>query len=542
MAERRGLGMNVFLLYPDREWKGENSYFDMENIIGDLGLKTLFHMSSGDGMRQGGIVQTIHETDAFLEKTMEKVMMKPLWNEREIMYRQEIVRDCLDNEEFIRKIYEFAWETMDGWNRLGRRTAKLNSRDPAVNLITDIRILRLFSDGLSELKGILEKYGAGFQSEGLKAFSKRLKDEFSEKKEENLKQLLDSIAFYADKEQDDYERTERDERFVKRSRIVLQCDISQGLKLNALKLEEVKTLNKRYWSIKYKKMVDKFLDAFSSESTDDTVLTEIKQLEHQIVRYIVSCCNGFVADCKRFFDELAFQTAFYMGAFHISRKLLQGEIAFCFPSIGAQDSLRFRELKDIVMAMEQDKNPVGNRLDMAEKPLLIVTGANQGGKSTFLRSIGIAQVMMQCGLFVGAEAFESGIYPALFTHFTRREDSEMNSGRLSEELGRLSRIIENLGERSLVFLNESFATTSEKEGSVIAYDIIRALTDSGVKVLMVTHLLSFAKQMYEEAKDTADFLSAERRADGKRTFKMIPNAPQSTSFGLDLYEEIIHLV
>lgn len=151
----------------------------------------------------------------------------------------------------------------------------------------------------------------------------------------------------------------------------------------------------------------------------------------------------------------------------------------------------------------------------------------------------IAQVMMQCGLFVGAKSFESGIYPAFFTHFTRREDSEMNSGRLDEELGRMSRIIDNLEESSLVLLNESFATTTEKEGSVIAYDIIKALTESGVKVLMVTHLLSFAKRMYEEGKNTVEFLSAERRADGRRTFKMIQQEPQLTSFGLDLYEQII---
>ena len=70
----------------------------------------------------------------------------------------------------------------------------------------------------------------------------------------------------------------------------------------------------------------------------------------------------------------------------------------------------------------------------------VLTGPNQGGKSTFLRSIGIAQVMMQCGLPVTAASFKSGIFPRIFVHFTRREDSEMNSGRLDEELGRMSMI------------------------------------------------------------------------------------------------------
>jgi len=150
---------------------------------------------------------------------------------------------------------------------------------------------------------------------------------------------------------------------------------------------------------------------------------------------------------------------------------------------------------------------------------------------------------MQCGLPVAADEYESGIFPAFFTHFTRREDSEMNSGRLDEELGRISKIIDNLGESTIVLLNESFATTTEKEGSVIAYDIIKALTEAGVKVLTVTHLLSFAQRMYSETAENpqagVEFFSAERTENGRRTFKMIQHAPELTSFGLDLFDEII---
>ena len=117
----------------------------------------------------------------------------------------------------------------------------------------------------------------------------------------------------------------------------------------------------------------------------------------------------------------------------------------------------------------------------------------------------------------------------------------MNSGRLDEELGRMNQIVEHLGERSLVLLNESFATTTEKEGSVIAYDIIKALNEAGVKVLTVTHLLSFAQRMYDEASEGqgVEFFSAQRLPDGSRTFKMIQHEPELTSFGLDLYERIV---
>ena len=86
------------------------------------------------------------------------------------------------------------------------------------------------------------------------------------------------------------------------------------------------------------------------------------------------------------------------------------ELEYCYPKVTEKGTLRFTELKEVVMAMEQRILPVGNTCDMEDVMLLIVTGANQGGKSTFLRSVGIAQVLMQCGLMVTAKGFESGSF------------------------------------------------------------------------------------------------------------------------------------
>ena len=193
------------------------------------------------------------------------------------------------------------------------------------------------------------------------------------------------------------------------------------------------------------------------------------------------------------------------------------------------------------MTLDKEGKTVGNSGTLDGRQLVVITGANQGGKSTFLRSIGIAQIMMQCGLIVSAKSYQSGIYTSLFTHFTRREDSAMNSGRLDEELRRMDQIINNMGEDPLILLNESFATTTEKEGSEIAYGIVRALKEEGVRIFSVTHLLSFAQRIYEESKtdEKVCFLCAEHLDDGKRTYKMIDHAPELTSFGLELYDEVL---
>ena len=111
----------------------------------------------------------------------------------------------------------------------------------------------------------------------------------------------------------------------------------------------------------------------------------------------------------------------------------------------------------------------------------------------------------------------------------------------------MNTIIDHLDDATLVLLNEYFATTTEIDGSIIAYDIIKALNEAGVKIITDTHVLSFARRMYAEAEEKEKnnehnditFFCAERKEDGVRTYKMIQSVPELTSFGLDLYSEII---
>ena len=167
--------------------------------------------------------------------------------------------------------------------------------------------------------------------------------------------------------------------------------------------------------------------------------------------------------------------------------------------------------------------------------MTLITGANQGGKSTFLRSYGIAQVLMQCGMPVPASKFSAPVYPQIFTHFTRSEDEQLSNGRLSEELQRMSNMVDKAVSASLFLLNESFASTTEKEGSKIAEGILRAFYEKNITTMMVTHLYQLAKKKYEEALEGSHFLVAERTENGTRTFKMLKGEPTYTSFGTDLF-------
>lgn len=536
--------MNCYLLYENSDKLMDPQYFDAKSIIQDLNLKSLFLAAAKEVIYENDQVKKIGKEDLYVQDSMRKVMMIPLKTEEEIRYRQEILRDFMENEALVRAFYEISSKVLNEWNKLGRGVMeKMSNANPAAKMVSEIRVITLLAENLSKIKELLQQGKENLRSAGLRSLLTRLEQEFSEERQGYAQKILNDVAFYTGDHEEDELKS-----MVLRPRIVMECGLEEGLKFSSIKLQDVSTQNQKFYKPggTLQKIQDfknsRIPDSFSTVK-ETAIKDQTSQLELQVVTYLVGSLSTFVSSFGTFFDSLHLQSAFYLGALNLKHQMGRFKLESCFPRVCEKDKLAFRELKEFVMCLEQRVDAVGNTCNMEHKMLLIVTGANQGGKSTFLRSIGVAQVMMQSGLMVAAENYESAIFPDLFTHFTRREDSEMNSGRLDEELNRMNQIIENLGERPLILLNESFATTTEKEGSVIAYDVIKALGEVGVKILTVTHLLSFAQRMYQESQDDPnseiEFLSAERKPGGVRTFKMIQHAPELTSFGLDLYESIV---
>jgi hypothetical protein len=212
----------------------------------------------------------------------------------------------------------------------------------------------------------------------------------------------------------------------------------------------------------------------------------------------------------------------------------------CFPEPVAPDirALATHGLYDVSLALHVRAGVVGNDVDADDRSLVMITGANQGGKSTFLRSVGVAQLMLQCGMFVAAHPLRASVVDAVFAHFKREEDATMESGKLDEELGRMSDIADAIAPNSLLLCNESFAATNEREGSEIARQVVRALLDSGVVVFFVTHLFDLAAGFYQQELATALFLRAERQPDGRRTFRLVKGEPLPTSYGEDSYRRV----
>jgi DNA mismatch repair ATPase MutS len=241
-----------------------------------------------------------------------------------------------------------------------------------------------------------------------------------------------------------------------------------------------------------------------------------------------------------FFTALRTELGFYVACLNLHERLSTEELPVCFPDPEPAEAraLSGRGLVDTPLALHLGSSITASDVDADGALLVLITGPNRGGKSTFLRSLGIAQLMMQAGMFVTAASLRASVCTGIFTHFVREEDATMTHGKLDEELARMSEIVELVQPHSLLVCNESFASTNELEGSEIARHVVRALVESGVRVFYVTHLYDLAAGFHAEPPAQSVFLRAEWHEDGHGTFRVVPGEPLPTSHGGETYRQV----
>jgi DNA mismatch repair ATPase MutS len=237
---------------------------------------------------------------------------------------------------------------------------------------------------------------------------------------------------------------------------------------------------------------------------------------------------------------LRLELAFYLGCLNLHDRLAGKQEPVCFPEplAASQLTLTAQGIYDVCLTLHLENRVVSNDVNADGRSLVMITGANQGGKSTLLRSLGVAHLMMQAGMFAGARSFRAGVCTGVFTHYKREEDATMESGKLDEELSRMSAIAGQITRHSILLCNESFASTNEREGSEIARQVVRAMLGKQIKVFFVTHMYDLANSFYGQHSRNALFLRAQRQPDGRRTFRLTESEPLPTSYGEDSYRRI----
>jgi DNA mismatch repair ATPase MutS len=235
--------------------------------------------------------------------------------------------------------------------------------------------------------------------------------------------------------------------------------------------------------------------SFDGISMTKYIMDEIKNIT---VSNLCSAVSQIHSQIQSFFKELKKQVSFYIAALKLLRYLEVNGLKHCFPEFTDELSygISAKGLYDLSLAaFNEAKNITTNDFDCRDGSIFIITGLNQGGKTTFLRSIGIAQLLAQAGLIVPAEEYRCSCFKGILTHFPKEEDRNMDFGKLAEELTRLRSGFPIITGGGLALFNESFSTTTPREGAEIAADVLRALSLTGSTVFFVTHLYELATKL-----------------------------------------------
>lgn len=494
--------MKVHLMFKDRDVDPEQQLpVGRDEVMQDLDIPTLLQAMAGD--------------DDFLLDVCRHALLSSLREPEEIVYRQAVLEDCLSTPDLIRQMYGIAAGAIDAERKVFYGFFKDR---PAQLLHRSVTVLELFLDPLKQLRAIADENVAAFTSPGLKQLLSTLQVELDDPYFDEVAEHLRQLKF--------------------RRGLLMSARLGAG-NLGADYVLRTPGRTKQSWK-QWLGLEARDSYSFEIPARDEAGATALDELRDRGLDPVANALAQSTDHILSFFKMLRAELGFYIGCMSLREKLadLDADVCIPVPVPWKPDRLKTSSLYDVSLALRSGTPVVGNDVDADDVSLIIITGANSGGKSTFLRSIGLAQLMMQCGMFVPAASFTASATDALFTHFIREEDASMSRGRLDDELSRMNAIAMGLTPRSMVLFNESFAATNEREGSEIARQILNALTEQGIKALFVTHLFDLADGFRRSGRVGTLYLRAEREIDGKRSFQLREAPPLSTSFGQDLYERL----
>lgn len=257
------------------------------------------------------------------------------------------------------------------------------------------------------------------------------------------------------------------------------------------------------------------------------------------------------------FTNLRQGLIFHLGAIRFLRLFEKRGLPMCRPQIAPADERRC-EVKDsynINLALRHLEADDGNKPAVVtndihigpEGHILILTGPNRGGKTTYMQGVGVVHILAQLGCYIpGTQAVISPL-DHLFTHYPLEEKPESEAGRFGEEAMRLAKVFEQVTHHSLVLMNESLSSTSFSESLYLAQDIVRILRRIGARAIFSTHLHELANRV-EELNDSvpgdSKIVSAvsspikpdgqANGAEGNRTYKLEMRPPLGQSYAREI--------
>ncbi len=288
---------------------------------------------------------------------------------------------------------------------------------------------------------------------------------------------------------------------------------------------------------------------------DRAIFKELDNITQKYVKEVDSVMDEYRAIGFEDICSIDYQLQFYMGAVNMIENVRSKGLEMCRPEIlpmenrkaeikGLFDPIYFREANAYNLRNVDKKEVITNDIAFDdESGFYVLTGANNGGKTTFIRAVGICQVMAQAGLYVPAEYAKLSLTDCVYTHFPKEEQVGIDTSRFTTEIKEFKTISDYITKYSLLLMNESIQSTTPSECVEIASQLMRIFCIIGVRGVFATHLNELANSAEKingepDIRTKAQSIVVSVNAEtGERQYKIRKGLPTATSYAGTIFKK-----
>ena len=458
-------------------------------------------------------------------KGREEYDLKPLfWHSLKrksaIEYRHEVMRE-LERQELAQIVEAFAkkMRTMRDYltrtNRLSYQLQKQRWFLDAVDVYCDA-VGSLYNDlAATELK-----------SRGFLAFREYLKDYVSSENFTSLKdktqRLKDDIAGI------DYCIHIKGKYFSVRRR---DSEIDYGA--------DVEKTFERFNQGDVSDYLATFSEPIEMNGIEESILGAVAQLFPGVFHSLDEYCDqhtGFLDDTISAFDR---EVQFYISYLTLIHSIQSEELAFCYPEVSdTSKEISQTDCFDLALAvklMSEERPVICNDYYLeGRERIFVVSGPNQGGKTTFARSFGQSHYLASLGCPVQGKEARLFLFDRLFTHFEQEENVEDLRSKLEDDLTRIHSILDEATSRSIVIANEVLTSTTLNDAVYLGEKVMEILNGIDLICIWVT----FIEELVSYSDKAVSMVSiVDDENPSIRTFKIKRRPPLGLSYATALAEK-----
>ncbi len=285
----------------------------------------------------------------------------------------------------------------------------------------------------------------------------------------------------------------------------------------------------------------KFGIPFSPEMNhvEAAIASRVERLYPETFAFLNEYCSRYADYLDRVMARFDREVQFYVAVLDLMRGFVEAGLSFCFPQV-MTDSKEVEgcEAYDLALAnrlLRENIRVVVNDFHLKDgERIFVVSGPNQGGKTTFARTFGQLHYLAGLGCPVPGTKAKLFHCDRICTHFEREEDLQNLSGKLEEELVRIHRILEDATPNSILIMNESFLSTTLEDALFLS----RKMLEKIVALDMLCVSVTFLEELASMGNTTVSMVSTVNPEDpAQRTFKVIRRPADGLAYAAAIAEK-----